>query len=105
MKILGKTERKNGFDYRLVERSKNCAVYEQLDYEENGEEWTVAYEVFIIKNRKESKIGDRIIEAGEVFPGNEDFGDNAWSYGTFGKKEPALENAIKKFRIIKKKHG
>jgi hypothetical protein len=107
MKILQKTERKNGFDYNLLDRTDNCAIYEQIDYKDDGSEYIVAYEVFVIKKREESKIGDRTIEAGEVFPGNESFGSDSFSFGTIGGRyqEDALKKANEKFTKLKKLHN
>ena len=109
MKKLEKTLRKNQFDYELVERNENFAIYKQL-----SDNLTISFEVFKIKNNKETKIGDNIIEAGEAFPGNEDFGKIAWTYSAFvnpemDKKEyqkrvdKAYLQAKNKFEIINTK--
>lgn len=45
---LSTTYRKNGYEFRQVDRTKNVAIYSQHDTE-NGR--LVAYEVFIVKQR------------------------------------------------------
>ena len=115
MKVLQKHERKNGYDYYLEDRNEHCAVYRQYDSELD---LICAYEVFKIKTRKETKIKDNIIEGGEVFPGNNDFGKSAWSIGTFvsrsfKEREPenykksldkAKKRAFEKFKILTEKN-
>jgi len=107
MKVLKEHERKNGYDYYLVERNENYAVYKQTD-ETND---IYAFEVFKIKNRKETEIKGRKIEAGEVFPGNEEFGKTAWSIPVFScnflseneqkiRINNALDKAYKKFEEL-----
>lgn len=80
MKKLEPHIRKNGFDYYLIDRDDHCALYEQIAEDHTGEKFSVAFEVFEIKVTKEGKIGSRIIEGGEKFPGNEAFGNYAWCY-------------------------
>lgn len=104
MKVLENELRKNGFDYKLIERDDKCAIYEQLDTNYEGKIYTVAFEVFTIKNTNDTMIGDNQIMGGEVFPGNEDFGrGNAFSFGVFSDREGALKRAYEKFKELKKK--
>ena len=86
MKVLENELRKNGFDYKLVERDENCAIYEQFDKDYDDTVYTVAFEVFIIKKTKDTVIAENKIMGGEVFPGNEDFGSTALSIGIFGEE-------------------
>jgi len=100
MKKLDNYIRKNGFDYELVERNDNVAIYKQVD-NTLSQQMIVSYEVFIIKTRKEGRIGDNIIEAGEIFPSNESFGKSAWTY-TINKvdQSQALKKAYKKYNYL-----
>jgi hypothetical protein len=103
MKVLTDNIRKNGFDYKLIERDQNCAIYEQLDKDYDGKIHTVAFEVFIIKKTKDAEIAGNKIEGGEVFPGNEDFGRDAYSYGIFGDREYALKRAYEKYAELQER--
>jgi len=106
MKVLQEHERKNGYDYYLEERNEYCAMYRQYD---SDLDLIHAYEIFKIKIRKETKIKDNVIEGGEVFPGNEEFGKTAYTIGTFTstrlkEKEPEvyqekLDNAKAKAKL------
>ena len=99
MKTLEKEIRKNGFDYKLVERNETCAIYEQIN-NDDGEKYTVAFEVFKIKITKDATICGNQLIGGEVFPGNEDFGKTAFSFGTFGNRENALKKSYKKYEEL-----
>lgn len=85
MRLLENKIRKNGYEYRLVERGEKAFIYEQWDDEDN---FTVAYEVFRLKIAKSKEVFGDIMPEREVFPGNEDFGVWAWSFST---KERAYE--------------
>ena len=88
---LPKTKSKNGYEYVQVCRSPNVAVYEQkVEKEINGEVGqTVGFEVFQIRVQKGyslvQKHGNKkgqvyTYPPSEMFPGNESFGDWAWSF-------------------------
>lgn len=100
MKVLENHIRKNNFDYYLIKRCETAAIYKQID--EEFPETIIAFEVFKIKNRPESKIFGKIIEAGESFPSNEDFGKTAWTYSTFGERylDKSLSDANKRYEDI-----
>jgi hypothetical protein len=101
MRKLAKEIRKNGFDYELVERSDTVAIYKQVDNTLVHPK-IISFEVFIIKTREEGLIGDRIIEAGEVFPSNESFGINAWTYSCVSENgiNYALKKAYRKYNNL-----
>jgi len=104
MRKLQQHQRKNGYDYELIERDEKFAIYRQIDSYKEECEMTIAYEVFIIRSRKDRKIKGNFIEGGEVFPSNEDFGKYAWCYSTFcgTDTEDALSRAYNKFNNLKK---
>ena len=84
--LLPKTKQKNGYNYTLVKRTDNVAMYSQTDPEFDK---IVSYEVFrIIRTNacvlKDKKNPDKIYNypPSEKFPGNEDFGKTAWTYTT-----------------------
>jgi hypothetical protein len=102
---LPKSKSKNGYEYRLLDRSCKAAIYEQkVEKEINGEIGkTVGYEVFQIiigkayslVQKHGKKKGDIYqYPAAEKFPGNEDFGKWAWSY-------TSKDCAMNKFNEIK----
>jgi hypothetical protein len=76
---------RDGFDYRQIAREGNIAIYEQR--------WTgcaeprVCYEVIRIRRREAFQIGDKIIEAAEVYPKSEVWGVDAF---TFTDKDAAF---------------
>jgi hypothetical protein len=80
--------RKNRFDYKIVKRSKDVAIYAQ--YDNDGSNRILAYEVFRVTWKKGATIGKQVIEPGEKFPGDGDFGKTAYSCST-------LEKANKRF--------
>jgi len=80
MKTIEKNIRKNGFDYRLVERTQTKAIYEQTDGAD-----VVAYEVFIVHTAIAPAGWPNAGEEFERFPGNEDFGKTAWSCSSLCK--------------------
>jgi hypothetical protein len=90
MRLLEKTIRKNGYEYRLVAKGEKAFIYEQWDDEDN---FTVAYEVFRLKVSKAKEVFGDIMPEREVFPGNGDFGVWAWTYRN-------LEKAYEKYNQL-----
>jgi len=104
MKKLEPELKKNGFLYKLVERTDNCAIYEQFDIDDPNNVYSVAFEVFEVRIAKESSINGRIIEGGERFPGNEDFGSKkCWSFTCISGRDKALNKAKSKYEELKLK--
>lgn len=89
MKKLPETLTKNGYFYVLIERESYKAIYGQC-----RAEGTVpfAYEVFYIREQKPSTTTMGTVEITfehkELFPNNEEFGKNAWS---FTNRENAID--------------
>ena len=86
---------KNGFLYKLVERTDKCAIYEQC--EQNGDS-TGHWEVFKIKSydpRKKAKYfyekegkpfnADEFPDLKEAFAADNDFGKTAWCFTDLAK--------------------
>lgn len=88
MKTLPEKLRKNGFDYELVQRDANRAIYKQ-HVSENCHYW----EVFRIRKRKESIFKGKQIPEREIFPSDEDFGYTAWTCMT-------LERAMERYNLL-----
>jgi hypothetical protein len=87
IKKLKNEIKKNGYMYRLVERTDLKAIYAQEDY---------GFEVFKVKLDKPHPKAEEDIkkyDKVERFPCDEDFGKHAWTYKT-------LEEAQKRYAII-----
>ncbi len=91
MKRLELNIKKRGFLYTQVLRGKRSCIYERTVSEKSK-----VYEVFIIKIKPQSKIGDIIIESKEWFPSDSAFGKWAWNYYTY-------EEAFNKFEALESK--
>jgi len=79
-KPLPEKLQKNGFEYTLVERDINRAIYKQ-----HVGENCYYFEVFIIKTRKAGTFKGKPIPEREVFPSDECFGKSAWSCQSYEK--------------------
>src|SRR5262249_42915286 len=74
---LPKEFRGDGFTYRQIAREGGAAIYEQTW---NGcSNPNVAYEVVRVRRRAGFWIGDRLVEASEVYPKSEDWGADGWT--------------------------
>jgi hypothetical protein len=76
------TFRKNGFNYTLISLGHNACIYEQL-YSKK----VTYFEVWIMKIRKGTEKFGKVYPDSFAIPGNEDFGNWAW---TFRDKEKAI---------------
>jgi hypothetical protein len=64
--------RRDGFTYRQIARESNGAIYEQTW--DGSAEPSVCYEVIRIRQREGFQIGDRFVEAAEVYSKSELWG-------------------------------
>jgi len=96
MKILSTEITKKGFTYRQICRQNNVAVYSQHLKGQSGE--PMSYEVIVIKQHGEYTLGGVTIEAGESYPGDEQFGRLGWSYSSLMKD--ARKKALDKFAQV-----
>jgi hypothetical protein len=94
MNRLPSIVRKNGFEYRLKRKGQSY-IYEQWDGNR-----LVAYEVFKAKIRMPGWLFGHFLPEREVFPGNEDFGNTAWTVALLGDEEKALARAEEIFRVL-----
>ncbi len=84
-KPLTKQFRREGFNYRLIARAGNAAIYEQT--------WSgchnpsVCYEVIYVRRRDRFKIDNRWVEPAEVYPNSEAWGTDGF---TFTDKDAAF---------------
>jgi hypothetical protein len=94
MKTLPVIKRYHGFTYTQILRGIQTCIYEQQVTPQ-----ITAYEVFRIRIRKEIILRvtgiEKKIEAGEMWPRDEDFGHWAWSFKTYDeakRKYDEIEN-------------
>ena len=80
MRTIPDKLRKNGFDYTLVLRDGDRAIYKQHVAED-----CQYFEVFKIKIRKAGTFKGKPIPEREVFSSDNDFGKTAWSCNTLEK--------------------
>ena len=100
MKKIPETFGVNGFQHRLVKRSKNAAIYEQI----LGED-VIAWEVYKIRIKKKPQkakfkkpdgtFNKVTYQAGEYLAGNND-------WGLFGFTYTSYEKALEKFHQLTK---
>lgn len=93
MKLLADYYRKNSYDFRLVKREGDVAIYSQHEPETGN---VVAYEVFIVRRHEGLTFGDRKTEAAEYGPSNEEWGSYGYTVWT-------MEAAALKVEKLKKK--
>jgi hypothetical protein len=77
--------RRDGFKYRQIARQGNAAIYEQTWC--GCSEPSVCYEAIRIRRREGFQIGDRFVEAAEVYPNSEAWGVDGF---TLTDKEAAF---------------
>lgn len=78
---------KKGFDYSLIKRENDKAIYKQS----RGN--VTAYEVILIRRHNGYNLGDVYIEPSETYPS-----DNEW--GVFGFTCTTLEQAETRFKKL-----
>lgn len=93
MKQLEKNYRKNGYQFHLVEREHDIAIYEQCDIDTGKR---VAFEVFEVVKIPEMKIMGRLIEAHEKTPSNEEWGSLGFTVWTFSAAKEKAELLLTK---------
>lgn len=74
MKTLKEHYFKYGFDYHLIKRDDQKALYEQ---KLNGKH--ISYELFIIISHNGKQFGDQFIPPSELLPSKSNFGSTAWT--------------------------
>lgn len=101
MKILGDKYKKNGYEFTLIERTGQVAIYSQI-VPETGR--LIAFEVFEVQKYPEKIIAGKIIPAFEATPSNEQWGLKGYTVHTFfeaKKKGAILQERIRKRKLAK----
>lgn len=95
MKPLPETYRKNSYDFKLVSRIDDVAIYEQREPENNR---LLGYEVFLVHKQTGEAFGKKLEEK-EVTPGNSEWGYNGFTVHTLEaakQKQSELLARVKK---------
>lgn len=86
--------RHDGFDYRLIARKEDAAMYEQSW---NGcANRNVCYEVIRIRRRDGFQIGGRFVEPAEIYPNSEAWGTDGWTV----KDKPAASHKLREIATL-----
>lgn len=88
MKQLSNNYRKNGYEFNIVQRNGDVAIYSQHS-QETGQ--IIYYETFIVQKNKERTIAGKLIPSSESSPSNEQWGSEGY---TTTNLESALLKAI-----------
>ena len=97
MKIL-EDFAKNGLHYKIVLRKDNLAILKACSKESGG---AVAYDVIVIRERKETKIFDNLMPATEYGPSNEEGGSFLWSYPNMEMAQGKFDELVESGRFNK----
>lgn len=79
--------KKNGFEFRLMERVGVVALFEKT-MENVSRKW---WEVCIIQTDQDREIGGTLIPAHERMPGSEKWGSLGWTLTTFEKAKAKFD--------------
>ena len=96
MKTLNTTFEKRGFQYQQVLREGQVAIYSQTLNDR-----IIAYEVIKIKQAPAHERGGVQFPEMELYPSDEQFGLNGWSFGNYGDLSATYHKALTKFTQIK----
>jgi hypothetical protein len=82
-KPLAKEFHRDGFQYRQIAREGNAAIYEQAWL--GCTEPSRSYEVVRIRRRQGFQIGNRFVNAAEVYPNSEGWGGDGFTFTSRNK--------------------
>lgn len=77
-KLLAKEFRRSGFQYRQIAREGNAAIYEQAW--PGCVEPSPCYEVVRIRHHEGFQIGNRFVNAAEIYPNSEAWGVDGFTF-------------------------
>ncbi len=84
--------RKNSFDYSLIERVGDVAIFKQYDAREEID--FVAYEVFEIRKQNDAEVFGKKILAKETCPSNGEWGNNAYTVYTIEQAKSKMKQIL-----------
>jgi hypothetical protein len=91
MKKLPDKFRKNGYDFELVERVCDIAIYAV----QTGTT-TKTFEVFEVQKLAARVVGNKIIEAREASPSNEAWGTKGFTYGNLDDAKKRAKQYVRR---------
>lgn len=81
-KILKDKFIKNGFNFKLLKREGNKAIFEKKKSKIN-----YCYEVILIDRHDGYTLGDTYIEPAESYPSSSQWGEKGWTFKDLNKAE------------------
>ena len=93
MKPIKKTFSKDGFKFTQLKREGRVCIYSQVP---DGGEFR-AFEVIIIKYRKERQINGKVLPAQEAYPSDSDWGKMGWTFISLEKAEQRFTEKCQEF--------
>lgn len=91
---------KRRFEYKLIQREGNIAIYSQ-----SFEDEIIAYETIVIKVGPPHPQSKEDYTSIELYPSENQFGINGWSYANNGDLSVALQKAQVKFKQLIDSYG
>lgn len=88
MKPLATTFRKDGFDWSLVERQGDIAIYRQA---KPGVE---RFNTFHVQSHNGREIGGKVFEPAEFMPSAEQWGRLGWTHYTLEKAQEKMAEEL-----------
>ena len=82
-----------GFTFTQLKREGRVCIYEQVP---DGGEFK-AYEVIIIKYRKERQLYGKVLPAQEAYPSDSDWGKLAWTFMSLEEAEERFTEKCQQF--------
>ncbi len=103
-KLLEKEFRRGGFQYHQIARTGSTAIYEQAW--PGCAEPSPSYEVVRIRQREGFQIGNRFVNAAEIYPNSEAWGVDGFTFTDWDKAwdkffEMSLEEPARKGREVR----
>ncbi len=106
MKPLPATYSANGWNYKLVQRTGDVAIYSQSmhpDLPAGGK--AAAYEVFVVQKRKAREMFGCDVEASEAVPSPSQWGAKAWTCHTLERAKVVFREILAGIRDVRRAKG
>jgi hypothetical protein len=80
---------KNGFNFKLLKREGDKAIYEKRKSKLN-----YCYEVILIARHDGYSLGENYLEPAETYPSSSQWGEKGWTFKDLNKAEEKFNNLI-----------